>query len=82
MMDNKRILLIKMSSLGDIIQAWPVVVAIKKAYPNAHITWAVQEQFKDLVLMWTMFSLSIERNSFLGLILRNYVSALRTIILI
>ncbi len=49
MMDNKRILLIKMSSLGDIIQAWPVVVAIKKAYPNAHITWAVQEQFKDLV---------------------------------
>lgn len=49
MKDYKNILVIKMSSLGDIIHALPAVGAIRKNWPNAKITWAVQSNFADLI---------------------------------
>ncbi len=45
MKDYKRILIVKMSSLGDVIHALPTLYAIRKNWPEAHITWAVHEQF-------------------------------------
>lgn len=45
MKEYKRILIVKMSSLGDVIHALPTLYAIRKNWPNAHITWAVHEQF-------------------------------------
>lgn len=45
MKDYKRILIVKMSSLGDVIHALPTLYAIRQNWPNAHITWAVHEQF-------------------------------------
>lgn len=47
--DYKRILVIKMSSLGDIIHALPTLYAIRQNWPNAHITWAVHEQFSSIL---------------------------------
>ncbi len=47
--DMSRLLLIKMSSLGDIVHALPTLYAIRKNWPQAHITWAVHEQFKELL---------------------------------
>lgn len=44
-----RILLIKPSSLGDIVHAFPVVSAIKTQWPGSHITWVVKRQWADLV---------------------------------
>ncbi|MCP9472213.1 MAG: glycosyltransferase family 9 protein [Nitrospira sp.] len=44
-----RILLIKPSSLGDIIHAMPVASAIKTAWPEAHLTWVVKRRWADLV---------------------------------
>lgn len=44
-----RILIIKMSSLGDIICALPALFALRKKYPHAHITWAVHHAFKDIL---------------------------------
>jgi lipopolysaccharide heptosyltransferase I len=44
-----RILLIKPSSLGDIVHAIPVVSAVKERWPKAQITWVVKRQWADLV---------------------------------
>ncbi|MDU2556377.1 MAG: glycosyltransferase family 9 protein [Veillonella sp.] len=49
MKDYKNILIIKMSSLGDVIHALPTLYAVRKNWPNAHITWAIHEQFESLL---------------------------------
>ncbi|MDH4079712.1 MAG: lipopolysaccharide heptosyltransferase II [Nitrospira sp.] len=46
---RSRILLIKPSSLGDIVHTLPVVSAIKAQWPGSHITWLVKRQWADLV---------------------------------
>ena len=46
---SARILLIKPSSLGDIVHAFPVVSAIKSQWPGSHITWVVKRQWTELV---------------------------------
>lgn len=48
-LDHARILLIKPSSLGDIVHALPVVSALKGRWPTAHVTWVVKRQWADLV---------------------------------
>jgi heptosyltransferase I len=47
--DVQRILLIKPSSLGDIVHAMPVVAALKQRWPAAHLTWLVKRQWAELV---------------------------------
>jgi len=37
------ILIVKMSSLGDVINAIPSLNALRRGYPDAHITWLVEE---------------------------------------
>ncbi len=44
-----RILLIKPSSLGDIVHTFPVVSALKAQWPASHITWLVKRQWAELV---------------------------------
>src|SRR5215208_5234659 len=46
---SPRILLIKPSSLGDIVHTLPVVAALKQRWPAAHLTWLVKRQWADLV---------------------------------
>jgi heptosyltransferase I len=43
-----RILLVKMSSMGDIIHNMPLVHDIKRHYPEAIIDWVVEESFVEL----------------------------------
>ena len=45
----RRILLIKPSSLGDIIHALPVLTALRRTWPNAHIAWLVGSSFASLL---------------------------------
>ena len=47
--DTARILLIKPSSLGDIVHTFPVVSAIKAQWPGMHLTWVVKRQWAELV---------------------------------
>ena len=42
-------LLIKPSSLGDIVHTLPVVSAIRQHRPDVHITWVVKRQWAELV---------------------------------
>lgn len=43
-----RILLIKTSSLGDVIHNLPVIADLREAYPRASIDWVVEESFADV----------------------------------
>ncbi|MCL6622642.1 MAG: lipopolysaccharide heptosyltransferase I [Syntrophobacterales bacterium] len=44
-----RLLLIKLSSFGDVIHALPTLEALREAYPRAVITWLVEEVFAPLL---------------------------------
>jgi len=45
----ERIALIKPSALGDIIHALPVLTALRRRYPHAHITWVVNQVYAPLL---------------------------------
>ena len=49
MEDYRHILLIKPSSLGDIVHAMPTCAAICRAYPKARLTWLVKREWAGLV---------------------------------
>ncbi len=42
-------LIVKTSSIGDIIQAFPVLEYLKKRYPDAAIDWVVEKEYLSLV---------------------------------
>ena len=44
-----RILLIKMSSMGDIFHTFPAISDIKQHYPDAQIDWVVEDSFSEIV---------------------------------
>lgn len=48
-MEYKNILIIKMSSLGDVIHALPFSAALRKLYPKAKISWMVHPQFSGFL---------------------------------
>lgn len=43
-----KILLIKMSSMGDIFHTFPAITDLKQAYPDALIDWVVEEGFAEI----------------------------------
>ena len=43
-----RILLVKTSSLGDVIHNLPVVSDLRRQFPGIHIDWCVEEGFADI----------------------------------
>ena len=45
----RRILIIKPSSLGDVIHALPVLAALRAARPHAHIAWLLSNSFVPLL---------------------------------
>lgn len=45
----RRILLIRLSSLGDVIYTLPALRTLRQTFPNAHITWVVEDKFKDVL---------------------------------
>lgn len=48
-LNGKRILIIKQSSLGDIIHTLPLVHAIRRQYPSANIGWIAEQGLADLL---------------------------------
>lgn len=45
----KRVLIIKVTSLGDIVEALPVVADIRRRYPTVKVDWAADESFAELL---------------------------------
>jgi len=46
---QERILLVRLSHLGDVVHALPVFHALRQAYPDARVAWAVQREFASLL---------------------------------
>ncbi|MBU6414223.1 MAG: glycosyltransferase family 9 protein [Planctomycetes bacterium] len=44
-----RILLIRPSALGDVVRTVPVLVSLRRAHPDAHIDWLVQDDFQEAI---------------------------------
>ena len=47
--DRPRILLVKLSSFGDVLHALPFLEALRAAYPDARITWLVEAAYAPLL---------------------------------
>jgi heptosyltransferase-1 len=45
----QRIALIKPSALGDIVHSLPVLAAVRRRFPRAHITWVVNRAYEPLL---------------------------------
>ncbi|MFZ5564504.1 MAG: lipopolysaccharide heptosyltransferase I [Thermodesulfobacteriota bacterium] len=44
------ILIVKLSAIGDVVHTLPALNALRRYYPDAHITWVVEEAAASLVL--------------------------------
>ena len=44
-----KILVIKPSSMGDVVHAFPAVRLLRRKFPKAHIAWVVNDMYADLV---------------------------------
>lgn len=47
---KKRILIIKLGSIGDVVMTTPVAKAIRQAFPDAYIAWAVEDKSSNVLL--------------------------------
>jgi heptosyltransferase I len=45
----QKILIVRVSSLGDVVHNMPAIADIRRRYPDAQIDWLVEESFVDLV---------------------------------
>ena len=48
--DARRILLVKLSSIGDVVHALPVAAALRKRFPDAYLAWAVRPAAAEVVI--------------------------------
>ncbi len=73
-----RILIVKLSSLGDLFHALPTVHMLRNAYPDAIIEWVTHKAYQPLIQCFPDVNASIAfpRNSYIR-DARNFVQALR-----
>lgn len=46
---ERKILIIKLGALGDVLRTTPVLHALRRKYPKAHITWATKGNARDML---------------------------------
>ncbi len=59
---RQRFLVIRLSSIGDIVHTLPAVAALGRAHPQAEIHWAIENRFAPLIESNPFVSLEEERN--------------------
>ena len=45
----ERLLIVRLSAMGDIIHTLPAVAALREAFPNVTLGWAVEERWAELL---------------------------------
>ena len=45
----QRLLLVRRSSLGDIVNTMPTLVALRRGFPDAYIAWLVDRRFAQIL---------------------------------
>ena len=46
---SPRFLILRLSSLGDIVHALPAVAALRAAFPEARLDWVIENRWRDIV---------------------------------
>ena len=46
---GKRILIVKLAAIGDVLRTTPLLSGLKRAYPQSHITWVVDKEALSLL---------------------------------
>jgi ADP-heptose:LPS heptosyltransferase len=46
---GKRILIVKMAAIGDVLRTTPLLSGLKRTYPQSHITWVVDKEALPLL---------------------------------
>jgi heptosyltransferase-1 len=46
---SERILIVRLGAMGDIIHTLPAVVSLRRSFPDATLTWAVEEKWAPLL---------------------------------
>ena len=49
MSPEQNILIVRLGAMGDVIHSLPVAAALRQAYPAAHIGWAIEERWAELL---------------------------------
>src|SRR4051812_25596705 len=45
----ERILIVRLSAMGDILNSLPVAAALRQAYPDSEIDWVIEERWQELL---------------------------------
>ena len=45
---NFKILIIKLDAIGDVLRTTSILPAVKRKYPNSHITWCTRTNAREL----------------------------------
>jgi lipopolysaccharide heptosyltransferase I len=48
-MTHPKILILRLSAVGDVLRTLPAVMALKESFPSSHISWVVEEPSKTLL---------------------------------
>lgn len=48
-LDGKKIAIVRMSAIGDVVHTLPLVVSLRAAAPSAHLTWIIQPTPHQLI---------------------------------
>jgi heptosyltransferase-1 len=48
--EPKRLLIVKLSSIGDVVQSLPVATALRRRFPDAYLAWAVGPAAADVLV--------------------------------
>ncbi|MGR3317367.1 MAG: glycosyltransferase family 9 protein [Candidatus Anammoxibacter sp.] len=49
-MENfQKILIVRLSAVGDVVNVLPALKALRTSFPSAHITWLVEDRAKDIL---------------------------------
>ncbi len=49
MSSEQNILIVRLGAMGDVVHSLPVAAALRQAYPGAHIGWAIEERWAELL---------------------------------
>ena len=45
----RKILVVRLGAMGDIVHTLPAVAQLKSKFPNAHVTWVIESKWKPLL---------------------------------
>ena len=48
-MTERRILVVRLGAMGDVIHTLPAVASVKQSFPHSHLAWAVDERWTPLL---------------------------------